>query len=390
MAGNNDGQFPGDAAGYNNPALREFVGGMQTDNGQEWAGNVAEKVQRYLTQQAIIKQNSAAGQQFVQNMRNTSDGLVNLARSDPNAIDLALDLAKDSVNGIVAQHGHLDDNTRSGIASSLINTMQSEIAHGGIQALAETDRDQANNALEQYGSYLPDDQRSALSQYIDVQHGLRQQDAAAQAIQQQKDASVAGYNSAGTYLSAMVDPQSQGYRAPPGFAAQLVSDPSLSPATRLALHAGYGMLNQRGDAPVSDAGVLSDMVSRIASDTPPQQGEILSHLGSGLRVADAAYLNQLLSPKSPQEQANVAAIAKAFDMARSTLTKSENGPGGKVAFQRFTNWLMPALQGGTSINDLMSGNRLQAFAPTADDSVKAVAPKARVPLQAIFGAASRG
>jgi hypothetical protein len=381
-----DGQYPGDASGFNNPTLQNFVGNMQTEEGRAWAAKSADRIQNYLTTQAIAKQNQAAGDAFVNNMAQTKAGLVNLAKSDPNAIGLALGLAKDSVDGIVGQHQHLDEDTRNGVASDLTSHMQTEIAHAGLQNLAETDRETFNRGMDAYGSFLPDDQKAALSQYADVQHGLRLQDTAAQQRQQIKDTAVAGYNSATTYLSAMVDPTTQGYRAPPGFAAKLISDPSLSAPTRLALHAGYGLLNQNGDPPSSDAGVLSDMVSRIASDDPPQQGEVISHLGTGLRVADASYLNTLLGPTNPQQDANIDGLAKVFKDAQSTLAAPENGPAGKGAFQRFTDWLMPAVQSGVPVNDLMANNRLQAFAPTADDAAKAVASPQQQPLDQVFAA----
>src|SRR5665213_174057 len=377
--------FPGDASGHNNPALQNFVGQMQTDDGQQWGANVAEKVQQYLTTKAVAKQNQDAGDQFVNDMHSTKQGLMSVAQGDPNAMGLAISLAKDSVDGIVGQHGHLNDDTRNGIASDLTSHMQTEIAHAGIQSLAEKDRDAAHAAIDQFGDYLPADQQSSLRQYADAQYGLRQQDAAAQSQQQTSDQALVGYHSASSYLSAMVDPDTQAYRAPPGFAAKLISDPSLSTPTRLALHAGYGLLNQNGDPPRSDASVLSDMVARIASDNPPQQGEIIAHLGTGLRVADASYLNGLLGPANPQQQANVAGLAKAMGDAKDTLMRPENGLAGKGAYQRFTNWLMPALQSGAPINDLMADNRLQAFAPTADDAVKAVASKVKTPLHQIFG-----
>lgn len=362
-------QYPGDSSGHLNPALQQFVGQQQTQDGQVWAGLAANRIQDYLTARSNAIDAEQAGNQFVTNLNQTKQGLVSMVQSDPGSIPLALDLAQHSVSGLVDQHANLTDDQRAGAASQLTGHIQTEIAHAGIQGLAEQDKGAALQALDKFGHLLPDDQQAALRQYADVQEGLRGQDAVAQQTQQTKDAAVAGYHAASGYMAALADPQTGGFRAPPSFLTSLVADPSVALPTKLALRAGYHALNQYGDAPQSDPHVVADLLGRMADPaTPsPQQGEIISHLGSTMTLADASFMNRLLGPSSPQRQADISSLSDTVQQARATLAHPMNGAAGDVAFGRYTNWLLPALQRGANLGEIQANNPIQNFAPTVAD-----------------------
>jgi len=383
MAGDNaptgpGDDYPGDSSGHLNPALQQFVGAQDTPMGKAWAGVAADRVQTYLTARsnALDAENSA--QAFQNNMTSTRDGLVNLVKSDPGATDLALDLAQHSVNGVTDQHGHLDPDARSGAANDLIQHFQSEIAHAAVQSLAEKDKDAALQALDRYGKYIPDDQQGGLRLYAQVQDELRAQDGNAQQLQAMRDKAAAGYNSATSYINAMRDPTTGEFRSPPNYLQQLVADPSLATPTRLALHSAFNMLTRNAGEVQSSAPVVHDFIQRIADpNTPtPQQGEIISHLGSGLSVGDGAFLNHLLGPADPQRRADIRQLADTMQQAQETLAHPANGSAGQAAFQRFTSWLVPALARGLNLNELTQGNYLQRFAPTVRDYKATLAPSA--------------
>jgi hypothetical protein len=360
-------QYPGDASGFVHPALVQSVVNQQTDEGQDWAAQAANKVQDYLTGKAIATAAQQAGDETVANLGRTKDNLVGMVQSDPGSIPLALDLAQHSVKGVVDQHQNLDDDTRSTLAQQLTDSMQQEIAHTGVQKIAEIDKGAALKAIGQYGDYLPQDQQDMLKQYADVQEGFRAQDTAAAGVQAAKDAAARGYQAASNYLTGLVDPATHEFRSPPGFVSTMMADPSLALPTKLALNAGYTMLNRNGDVPQSNPSVVADMINRIASSDKPQQGELISHLGSGLTVADTAWLNHLLGPSSPQRQADLRALAETVNSARDTLAAPENGAAGHQAFGRFTNWLLPALRNGANLGELTENNAVQRFAPTVKD-----------------------
>jgi len=474
--------YPGDQSGHINPALQQVTDNAATDMGSAWSGVAANRIQDYLTSKAVAQQSQAAGDQLVNNLDGVKKNLTGMVQGDPGAIDLALDLAQHTVNGIVDQHQHMDDDARAGIASDLTGHLQSEIAHTGVQRLAEIDHGAAMDALDKYGHLLPDDQQAGLRQYAAVQQGARQQDAQAAQQQSVRDASVAGYHAASQYLHSLTDPDTGAHQNPPGFVASVIADPRLAQPTRLALHAGYSMLQQNGDPPSSDPHVVSDFIGRMAGDvqplrpgggqgnayppgvtgdllgrmqdrnmtgysvpgtlpvtmpqgapgkpaneaenvlpedqgsmrrpgtpdprmerldnlrneneepvappsgnfdrrllpqqqasaTPPQQYEIMAHLGTGLRVNDAAFLNGLLGPKTPSQQSDIRDLSSVMQQARNTLAHPANGPAGEQAFGKFTNWLLPALQRGGNLGELTASNQIQKFAPTASDYRAAV------------------
>ena len=154
-----DGAPPGDSSGRMNPELSNFVSDQNTPMGQAWAGIAAQRAQSYLTARSNAIDAQQAADQVVTNLHQAKTGLVGMVQNDPGSMDLALDLAQHSVNGIVDQHGHLDEDARQTAANSITDHMQSEIVHGGIQSLAENDKGAALKALDRYGDYLPDDQQ---------------------------------------------------------------------------------------------------------------------------------------------------------------------------------------------------------------------------------------
>lgn len=360
-------QYPGDSSGHVNPALQSFVGSQDTDMGKAWSSVAAQRAQTYITARSNAIDAQQDSDSFVTNLDQAKQGLVGLVQKDPGSTDLALDLAQHTVNGIVDQHGHMDGDTRQGAANDLINHFQTEIAHAAVQSLAETDKGAALKALDRYGTYLPDDQQAALRQYADTMQTTREMDGAAQQLQQQRDTAEIGYHSATDHLNSMIDPDTGQYRVPGNFLSKLYSDPSLAPQTQLALRTGYSVLNQLGDPDQSNPHVVADMIDRMASGQPPKQGEIFSHLGSGITVNDASFLNHLIGPSTPQRRADIRQLSDVVRQARNTLASPGNGRAGTNAFGRFMNWLTPALQRGGNLGELTANNQLQNFAPTKDD-----------------------
>jgi hypothetical protein len=356
--------YPGHQSGLVDPALQQVVDNQSTDMGSAWSGVAANRIQDYMTAKAIAQQNEAEGQQFTQNLADTKGNLIQAVKNDPGAMDLSLDLASHTVQGLVDQHQHLDDDTRAGIASDLTSDMHGQIVHAGIQRLAEIDQPAALAAIDKYGDKLPEGQADDLRQYADTQDSLRQQDAQAAAQQSQKDAATAGYHAASTYLHSLMDDNGR-FAAPQGFMSSVVADPRIATETKLALRAGFQNLHQSGDAPSSDPDTVHDLITRIASPNQPAQFEAIAHVGSNLTVNDAAFINGLLGPKNPAAQADVGQLADTINQAKQTLAHPMNGDAGQAAFGRFTNWLLPALQRGGSLADVTANNVVQRFAPTA-------------------------
>lgn len=389
MSADNETGYPGDASGQINPALASVVDNLQTGSGKQWGSDAADAIQTYLTQKAVVAQSNAAADEFTSNLHDTGTGLQQLVNQDPGAIDLALGLVSHTVNGLVSQHQHLDDDTRAGAAGPIIDEMQTQVAHAGVAKLAELNKQDALDALDKYSDYLPQANQDQLRHYADIQENLRGQDAIDVANQSARDAALNGYAAATQHLGSFTDPDTGGFRAQPGFLAKLMGDASLAPPTKLALQAGYSMLARGGDVPQSNPHVAADLLTRIGSDQPPEQGEIFSHLGTGLSIPDASFLNSLIGPADPQRKADLRTLGDVVGQARDALATRANGAAGGAAFGRFTNWLMPALQRGANLTELMADNRIQQFAPTPADHVDAMAkPLFRPSLPAVFGSAA--
>lgn len=380
--------YPGDSSGHLAPAFQQLVQSQDGDpHAEAWTGIAADRAQQYITARSNVLDAQNAENQFVTNLHAAKQGLTQMVQQDPGSMDLALDLAGHTVRGLTDMHGNLPEDQRSQAADDLLDHFQQEIVHGGIQSVAETSKSAANQMLDKYGHYLPDDQVSSLRQYADTQDFFRGQDGAANNLQTQRDQALKGYQNATGYLNSMVDPQTGEFRVPPGgtFLQNLVADPAVAPETKLALRAGFGMLNQNGDPSASNPHIIADMVQRAASNDLPQ-GEVISHLGTGLTMMDASFLNHLVGPQDPQQRLATRQLSDVISSARDTLAHPANGPAGNEAFGRFTNWLLPALQAGGNLTDLTSGNYMQQFAPRVQDYRASLPPRVNNALRAMTAA----
>lgn len=378
--GDDSSQYQGDASGQMHPALTDFINKFQTDEGKGWAQAAAGRVQDFMTTRAIAQQNQAAGDAFVNNLHDTKMNLTGMVQKDPSTADLALDLAPGIVKGLAGDE-HGDE-----VTGPIIDHMQGEIAHSAVQRYAELDHGLATDALDRYSSYIPEDQQTSLRNYAGMQQALRTQDAQAQQLQQTRDAAVAGYQNATGWLGKLADDNGD-VHYDPNYSSKLMADQGVAMETKLALHAAYQVLQQSGGTQQSDPAILSSFISRIGDPNvqSPQQGELIAHVGSGLSLPDAQYLNGMLAPSNPQQRASMAQLADVTQQAKEMIASPANGAGGQVAYGRFMQYMMSSLHGGGNVGDLLNDNRLQQFAPTADDVRQSLPVGPRLPLTDIFG-----
>ena len=376
-----DTGYPGDASGHMNPELQKFMSSFQTPEGQEFAGKAASDVQDYLTARAIGKNAQDADNTLVTNLQDTKTALTGLVGDDPGAIPLALGLAKSGVQALADVHGlpqeHVDD---------LVAHMHGEIVHNGISRLAEVDRGAATDAIDKYSDYLQPDQVTSLQHYAMTQEALRGEDARAAGLQNLRNAAQTSVTSGAGWLKSLTGDDG-GVTFPPGWSAQMFADPSMNVPTKMALHAAYLSLQHFGDPAQSDPDILHSLVGRIADGAPPPQGEVLSHVGRGLTLADAGLLANSVGNLPPDKSADMQQLAGTLSAARGRIAGDANGAAGDVALNRFTKYLMTGIHSGQEITDLLGPNEeaFSRFQPTARDAAKAVVPSTpRVPLSAIF------
>jgi len=358
-------QYPGDASGHMRPELAGIVGSMP-DATNQYANSAATKIQDYLTTKQIASNAQQAGEQFVQNLNGTKNNLLQMVQNDPGATKLALSLAPDIVEAHTAEAGH-----EPGTHQPIIDEMQNQIAHTAVTTYANRNPDAARAALaSDLGGYLAPADHARLSTYIDNQEMMQNQDKQARAMQAQKDAVLTSFAKSGDYLGHLAHPQTGDVTFPPGWGQALMADGQITPATRAALHDAYTNLMNNGDVKQSDPMAIHDAVTRIAAGQPVPQSTILNHIGTRVSLADGSFLNSMLAPKTPEQKQATVELAGHLAQAKSQIM-DPNGAGGRVAYGRFMNWLMPALRAGGNLGELMANNRVQQFAPTGNDVMQA-------------------
>jgi hypothetical protein len=356
------------------PVLEAFKSIPNTPEVQDWAESAAQKVQAFANVRAIADGATAAGNEYVQNIDNFKSGLVRMAHSDPTTLPLALDLVPDAINTMVGEDG-------AEHAAALTRHIQNQVAAAGIQSLATTDEMAARYALGKYGEHLTDEDQGHLSGFIDTMKSARAADSAAQGVEQARQARIASDTQAHDWMTQLSDPQTGDVNFPTNWLRDMVADPRVVPETKAALWQAHDRLLRQGDPAQSDPATLVSLINQM---TLPNNGgltptDVWQHAGGNLSLADTQMLAGAAFPKTPQQRAEVAAVAGTIATARDIIASPENGPAGQAAFGRFVNWLMPAYRnaGNGSLNPnsdnwILGGENgtpgmIQAFMPRGDD-----------------------
>lgn len=369
--------------------LDQVRGAFQTIEGQQFADEATARINDYVQRRDLADANRAAGEAFVANLGEMQQNYVGLVRDDPTAVHLALDLARLSTRAMVetvpnADPAHVD---------TIAGDMEREIARAAVGRLAEVDDGAARSMLgdSRLSALLPDEDRNHLSGYISAQSAARKIDnqAAARMAERAQAQQIDGR--AWNYLAALADPETGAVSTPPDWAKTLIADPALPPPVKAGLLDIYGRIERDGDAVATDPVVASRLVAALAGDGRVPPSEILTQAGDTMRLADALTLARMAG--DPAQRGRIGAMAETLGEAERQLAPPENGPAGQIAYERFVNWLLPAVRGGANLDPgsqdyLLAGNRLQSFAPRATDAVVASVQtdiQNRRPLADIFG-----
>ncbi|MGE3279691.1 MAG: hypothetical protein AB7H90_03465 [Alphaproteobacteria bacterium] len=366
--------------------LDQFAQLFNTPVGQSFAEEARVRLQDYAMRRGIAEANTAAGDAFASNLSEIRGNFMGLVERDPLATHLALDLAELGVGAMVGTV----PGTSPEQAMEIATGMQRDIARTAVRSLAERHEEGARGLLgdERIGGLLGDE-REALGGYITAQSIARRVDSEAQQRMAERAATEQANRSAWNYMAAMVDPETGEIGYPSGWAGRVMADPSMTPETKAALFDTYGRLTENGDVGRSDSLVVRDLVRGLAGPGVSPT-EILSRAGDDLRAADAVYLAGLAA--DPTQRNRAVQLSTVLDQGK-VLAAPENGPAGRRAYSEFAEWTLANARNGADLdpasqNYILSGNRLQQFAPRATYNVEAAIPaptQGRRSLSEIFG-----
>lgn len=360
--------------------LQEWLGSAPPEF-RDHAAGMAAKLNDYLHRRDLADASRAAGNALVAQLEGVASDFAGMVAADPAAFDIARDLARDATALLV---GTLPDGTPDR-QEEIARDIDRELARSAVNSLAERDAGAARSMLERVRGYLPADEVEALGGYIGVMDKARQLDNQAQEIAAAEQRAQREDDTAWNYLAAIANPAG-GVMFKPGWAQRVLADPALPPDTSAALISTHARLVEQGDAPASDPFLVRDVLLDIA-DGNARAPDALRYAGEDMRLADALTVAALAN-----DPARAAAVVDVLDLAGRHLATFENGPAGEAAYERFVNWLLPAVRGGAVLDPnskdyLLAGGRLQQFAPRPSDNVGAIVgePAERRPLAEIFG-----
>jgi hypothetical protein len=282
----NEDTGPPPAAAMPQP-LQDLKDTFQTDAGKDWANDATTRIQDYVMQRQVAEQNTAAGQQFIQNIDNFKDGLVSFVQQDPLGVHLALDLVPGALDAVISTMPGRPEDAADHHAAMTASASR-DIAAAAVTSMAGRNPTVARNIYDH--PRIQDalgDSAPAMDSYITLQGQAHERDAQvgqANALRQQQQ----GYDTnARGYLSLLSNnPLAD------DFNKAVVADQGVPPADKLELlSARERILAGSGNQP-SDPIATMNLVSQLASNEVGQK-DLYSRIGRDLSVNDASMLSSI-------------------------------------------------------------------------------------------------
>ena len=373
------------------PALDAAVNTFQTGEGKDYGNEIAATVQQHLNMQNVVDSNVAAGQHFTKAFADTKANLVGMAKDDPSASQLAIDLTPRLIGPILAQVGMSPEDAQS-THDQITGHIQTEIARAAVTSMADQHTDGARQLMGRLGDYLPDEDQAALGGYINNMQNAKLADNAAAGDARNSAAVRNSAVAAFQYGSSLLDPRTEAVTYPPDYLSKLVKNQMILPDDKQPLFQAFGQLRANGDTQASSPYAVSQVLHDIIDPkTQVGHGDIMDHVGNDIRYVDAMTLHGMNLQRTPGGIEAARQLGTVINNAQSNLA-SAGDRAGTAAYSRFVNWLLPAYrrtgQSGldpASDNYLFKNTSWANFAPNHADAV-APTPGNRPPLSQIFGA----
>ncbi len=376
------------------PPLQKLGEQFTSEVGKSWSQDILQTIQQHANMAHVANANSAAGEQFADNMKSVKDGLIGMvggSTGDPSAAPLALQLAPKFIGPLLETTGLPPDQMQRA-HDDITGEVQRGIASAAVMKAADYHAGMATGLIDQLKDYITPTMEADLRQYAATQHVARTLDNQATLEQAQKDQAQASQVAAMKFGSTLIDPRTEDAVRPQGFLQALVRNREISnPDDKKALFTTVANLQTKGDVHQSDPNAVSQALHDIVDPkTNVAHDDLAQRVGSDMRLVDAHMLQMMNLQRTPEGQANAKQLSDAIDMGRRTLAPSDS-LAGNVAYSRFVNWLLPAYRrtgvGGLNPDSdsyLFKNTSIANFAPTARDAVPPLASR-RQSLGDIFG-----
>lgn len=282
--------------------LKEWLGSV-SGRMTGWAQDAATLVNDFITRRDIADNATAEAARFTENIRAFSGGLDQVVRADPTATNMALGLAALTVPAIIADHPHLPDEGRAGIADQLAGEVGRNIARSAVLAWAQRDPDTAHAEMARLGALIPEGERGALADHVDLLGRALQQDREGAAAQTQADQASRGYATTLAYLDQLVDANGNP-RIPRDFVRRVVNDQNVSPADTALLQRVQERIQKLQTQyaglppPLTDGAKVKQFIDAAQGGREGQR-KLLDHIGIDLDLKDAQTL--IAASRNPAE-----------------------------------------------------------------------------------------
>lgn len=340
------------------PALQAFAdalpedirtAGEPTDKGDEngpgWLTHTLTRINDWVTGRDVADRSQAHAEEYVKNLGTFKDGLINMVKNDPTSVTVARDVVGPTIKHLVSSN--IPTEQQAKVINELGISIQNEVVEAAVNSMAMRSPVLARRMLDStVGGILSDDQKQALGANIHAQDIAQRADQVAQTQRDQGDAARASAASSHRFGEELLNPGTDGFTAPDGWASRLIADPSVHPEEKGSLMGAFGRMQTAGDVAESNGHMVYDAMKQIKDGTL-RSSDLWNATGQGvggLSIKDAQWINGMMHDESPQGKQSREAFTNALTDARTKLMGKDGSMGaeGRRDFNNYAKWLVGA------------------------------------------------
>lgn len=325
------------------PALQDFQNGFDTEAGQKWGLEQANRMRDHFTEKTSADMSNLQGEAAMQNATTSLNQIAGTAYKDPTSADAAYQHIDDTI-GAIKQGGDWNAEQINKFDKMSFD-MKNEVAKNQVKGLADSGHIDAATALLNSGKlddHIPGNEQAEMHKYIQEAQRARQSDQDHAVIMQERAQKMKDDNFANNVI-ANIKPDASGQLVvPPNTMSSIFSTPGISGKAKLETMKAVNEISKG-----SSTDDPSTMRNNFTNLPNLSQEDLRKQAAAGQITAESYKFFSSQIKETPEAVAQKNMLSNATSQVQKTILAA-SAPGlppteeQRTRETAFTNWFMPA------------------------------------------------
>lgn len=325
------------------PALQDFQNGFDTEAGQKWGLEQANKMRDHFTEKTSSDMMTLSGEAKMQDATTTLNQIAGVVYKDPTSADAAYQHIHDTIDAIKANGTWDAEHIKE--FDKMDFDMSNQVAKNQVQGFADQGNFKAASGLLASGAldgHLPGGEQAELHKYIDNAQKARQSDQDHAMLMQERAQKMKDDQFSNNVIASIAPDASGNINVPPGTMSKIFATQGISGKAKLETMEAVNKIAKGSvaDDPATTRNNFTNLPNLSQADlrTQAAQGKITPETYK--------FFSEQVK-ETPEATAQKNMLANATSQVQKTILASPAPGLPPTDDQRqretaFTNWFMPA------------------------------------------------